>query len=95
MSPPLDRESELPFKAAVHDLALPRHHRTQHPLHADAGRARQLLIPSAAGGSADAADESTAALEKENAELQERLAVLKAKLKEEEASIDNELVYWK
>ena len=41
-SPPLDRTSGLPSKAAVYDLALPRHHRTRHPQHA--GRARQLMF---------------------------------------------------
>ena len=41
-SPPLDRTSGLPFKAAITDLALPRHHRTRHPQYA--GRARQLLF---------------------------------------------------
>ena len=30
-SPPLDRTSGLPSKAAIYDLALPRHHRTRHP----------------------------------------------------------------
>ena len=30
-SPPLDRTSGLPSKAAITDLALPRHHRTRHP----------------------------------------------------------------
>ena len=41
-SPPLERTPGLPFKAAVTDLALPRHHRTRHPQYA--GRARQLLF---------------------------------------------------
>ena len=41
-SPPLERTSGLPSKAAIYGLALPRHHRTRHPY--CAGRARQLMF---------------------------------------------------